>query len=91
MHSVFIKLIYYIYPPILRILEKLGAHKKRQNFLLGILNPGYSYRDLEIFLKNQKFEHTILTWKHIRETIFEPRNIFFDKLLGKFLKKIELA
>jgi hypothetical protein len=57
------KFIYKVWPPILRVLEKVRFHNSRQEFLLGYLNKKYDKSDLRKFLVSEGFEDAILTWK----------------------------
>jgi hypothetical protein len=69
------KIIYFIYPPILRILEKLGFHKGRQLYLIGILDKNkISPKNFEEYLKDLGYEKAILAWKDDGE-IFSLRKI----------------
>lgn len=57
------KVIYVIYPPVLRILEKLNFHYVRQDYLWGKLNPKYTQTDLKNFLLKKSFSPAILAWR----------------------------
>ncbi len=57
------KIVYKIYPPILRFLESLKIHSGRQPYLLGKLKPKYNKKDFETRLKERGFENAILAWK----------------------------
>ncbi len=70
------KIIYVVYPPILRILEALHFHHVRQDFLLGTLNPKYEDIDLENLLLDKGFSPAVLAWK-------DPGEIFSLRLIDK--------
>lgn len=124
----FWKIVYKIYPPFLRVLEKIGVHKKRQKFFIGKLRGNVSFENFKKFLFSENFESAILAWKdpheilslrkidskvfqyhlrlysdreitghyeyssegnpwrHIVETVFEPKEEYFKKLLADFLE-----
>jgi len=63
------RIIYIIYPPILRVLEKLGFHKGRQDFKLGFLNKQYSVNDLANFLLANGYSKAILAWQDTGEVL----------------------
>jgi hypothetical protein len=54
--------IYAIYPPILRLLERLRIHNYRQEFPVGRIKA-VSIRKIERHLEKKGFEKAILTWK----------------------------
>jgi hypothetical protein len=70
------KIIYSIYPPILRILEAFRFHSARQDFLLGTLNPKYTDTDLKNFLFKEGFSTAILAWR-------DPGEIFGLRMIDK--------
>jgi len=57
------KIIYVVYPPVLRILEKLHFHYVRQDFYWGRLNPKYTQEGFKNFLLKKSFYPAILAWK----------------------------
>jgi hypothetical protein len=63
------KIIYKVYPPLLRFLEKTKFHKGRQPYRLGTLNKKYTKKDLEKFLISKGFEDVVLTWKDTGEIL----------------------
>lgn len=65
----FWKIIYIVYPPILRILEKFHFHNVRQDYLLGRLNQKYTRSDLEFFLSSKGFSPAILSWQDPGEVL----------------------
>ncbi len=67
--SFFWRFIYKTYPPCLRILERLGMHAKRQNFVQGFLINSVSIDDVKQFLLNTGFEEVILAWKDSQEVL----------------------
>jgi len=123
------RIVYKIWPPILRVLERLKFHNYKQPWVLGRLNKEYSSDDLRRLLDKNGFEDAILTWRdpgevlsmrkidkkifqyHIRlfddgeirghheyssegnswnhaiEKGFEPRQEYFEKLLGVLLSR----
>lgn len=70
------KIIYFIYPPFLRILEAFHFHQTRQDFLLGFKNKKYSSTDLKNFLLQQGFSTAVLAWK-------DPGEVFGLRLIDK--------
>ncbi len=58
----FWNLIYKIYPPILRILEKCRFHASRQDFLVGHVESTDHIKQLEYHLIQQWYEKVILAW-----------------------------
>lgn len=63
------RIIYIVYPPFLRVLEKVKIHEGRQNFLLGYLNKKYNLFDLRDFLFANGYEDAILAWKDTGEIL----------------------
>ena len=63
------KIVYTIYPPVLRLLEKVKFHKGRQPYLLGYLKSNCDLNELREFLTNEGFEDAILTWKDEGEVL----------------------
>ena len=59
----FWKIIYVIYPPVLRFLEAFRIHSKRQNFLIGTLNGKFPLKDLEQFLIERDYHLGVLSWR----------------------------
>lgn len=55
--------VYKIYPPLLRVLEKIRIHNFRQDFLVGILKRDSNHLELRAFLVEEGFEEAILAWK----------------------------
>lgn len=66
------KIIYKLYPPIIRTLEKLKFHTGRQPFIIGFLKEGLNQSDLKNYLIDNDFELAILAWKDEQE-IFSLR------------------
>ena len=69
-------MIYSFYPPVLRVLEKVGIHSGRQDFLIGKID----IEQLPAIKKNLQtrgFEDCILSWKdtdeilNVRKTEFQ--------------------
>lgn len=56
------KLIYKIYPPILRVLEKFRLHSTRQPFLVGNIKDISNIQKIEQHIIKQWYEHSILAW-----------------------------
>ena len=63
------RVMYKVYPPVLRVLEKLGAHSGRQPFVLGKLNSKYGVEDLRRLLVTAGFEPAVLAWKDSGEVL----------------------
>ena len=61
--------VYIIYPPVLRKLEKIKVHNKRQEFLLGFLKKEVSVEEVNTYLSRQGFEKAILAWKDPDEAV----------------------
>lgn len=57
------KFIYVVYPPILRVLEKIRIHSFRQDFLLGVLKKDANISEIKKFLQSHNYEDVILAWK----------------------------
>ena len=55
------RIIYALYPPLLRMLEKLKIHRGRQPYLVGFLKGEISA--LKNYLEREGFEDAILAWK----------------------------
>ena len=80
----FWKIIYIVYPPILRVLEKIKIHNQRQPYLIGCLCDDKNYSNLKDYLKEQGFEDAILAWR-------DPCEILgMRKTKGKFQYHIRL-
>jgi hypothetical protein len=62
-------IVYVFYPPILRVLETIGVHRTRQDFLLGHLSVSCSAAELEAHLIGHGFERAILAWKEPGEVL----------------------
>jgi hypothetical protein len=67
--KIFWKIIYIIWPPVLRAIELLGIHNFRQNFLLGHLNSKYTKDDFIKLLAGQDFELGIIAYKDPGEIV----------------------
>lgn len=65
----FWKISYKTYPPILRVMEKLGVHKKKQEFSRGFLDRKYPLSEVHRHLLNKGFEPPLLAWKDSEEII----------------------
>jgi len=65
-HKELWSLVYSIYPPILRLLEKTGLHKEHKDFRIGVVKDISGAR---AFLENQGFEDAILAWKAKGEVV----------------------
>src|SRR3989338_9262328 len=61
-------LVYSFYPPFLRVLEKVGIHSGRQDFLIGTINPN-QLGTIKTKLQEQGFENCILSWKDTDEIL----------------------
>ncbi len=57
------KIVYIIWPPVLRLLEKLKFHRGRQPWVLGFLKKHHKIDHVKSHLKNHGFEESILTWR----------------------------
>lgn len=57
------QVIYKLYPPFLRLLEKVKFHDSRQDYLIGHLKAGCCSADLEKHLLASGYENAILAWK----------------------------
>lgn len=64
-----VKFVYVFWPPVLRTLEKIGVHKERQDYLLGILNHNVSITEIHNYLLENGFEKAILSWKDPGEVL----------------------
>lgn len=67
--SPFWKLVYQVYPPLLRFLERMKVHSKRQPFILGKVRGNASIEEIQSFLVGNGFEHAILAWKDPEEVL----------------------
>ncbi len=56
----FWKSIYFFYPPILRLLEKIKVHNFRQDYLVGKVKIG-SLKEIKDLLIKEGFEKAILS------------------------------
>lgn len=63
------KFVYKVWPPVLRVLEKLMLHHGRQNWLIGHLSKKYSHDHLKKFLIKNGFEDAILAWRDTGELL----------------------
>jgi len=63
------QVVYKTYPPVLRVLEKMGFHSGRQPWSLGTLNAKYGGEDLRRLLTAAGFEPAILAWKDSDEVL----------------------
>ncbi len=61
--SIWVKVAYLFWPPVLRMLEKTGVHKERQNYLVGFLGDKVSIKEVQDYLTEKGFEKAILSWK----------------------------
>ena len=61
-------LVYSFYPPFLRVLEKVGIHSGRQDFLIGRIDP-QQITAIRTNLQAQGFENCILSWKDTDEIL----------------------
>lgn len=61
--KVFWKVIYVIWPPVLRLIEILRLHNIRQKFFLGHLNSDFSKENFVNLLLDQGFEVDIIAYK----------------------------
>jgi len=68
------KLVYKIYPPFLRVLEKIDVHSGRQDFLLGHLKSNVPINKINTILVNNGFEPAILSWKDTGEILNLRKN-----------------
>jgi hypothetical protein len=80
-------IVYTIYPPVLRLLEKVKLHRGRQPYLLGYLRSNCDLNELREYLTSKGFEDAILTWKDegevlnmrkIDETVYQFHLRIFD-------------
>jgi len=61
---------YAIQPPIRKVLQATGSHKKRGEYLLGLLNTEkYTLADFNAYLISIGFERTKLAWKEPGEIL----------------------
>ena len=63
------RFVYVTYPPLLRLLERIGFHTGRQPFRIGVLNKKYTLDDFRRHLETRGFEHAILAWKDSDEAL----------------------
>ncbi len=63
------RIVYKVWPPVLRVLERLKFHNYKQPWVLGCLKDGYSEKDLRELLIENGFEDAILTWKDPGEVL----------------------
>jgi len=63
------KVVYFLYPPVLRVLEKVKVHNLRQDYYLGQLSTNYKIEELSSYLQSQGFEPAILAWKDPDELV----------------------
>ncbi len=68
------KIVYAVYPPILRVLESLRIHNERQPFLLGTLRTDRTSEELRRYLLSNGYEDAVLAWKDTDE-IFSLRKV----------------
>ncbi len=62
-------IIYMIYPPFLRILEKFGIHNTKQDYHLGFLKENTDINQVKKRLESLEFEHAILAWRDRNEVL----------------------
>lgn len=55
--------MYRVWPPCIRGIERLGFHNFRQKYLLGRLNANYNKESLEGMLQKEGFEKAIIAWR----------------------------
>src|ERR1051326_4795665 len=67
--SIWWRTVYVLYPPLLRVLERIRIHSGRQDFLFGRFTPGYTPAQLEKFLTDEGFEPSILAWRDRGEVL----------------------
>ena len=63
------KILYVMYPPLLRLLEKFGFHRGRQEYHVGYLRPNYTLKEIRNYLVRKGFENAILAWKDSDEVL----------------------
>lgn len=63
------KIVYFLYPPLLRILERLGFHKGGQDYHIGYVKKNYSISDLKDYLEKKGFEPAVLSWNEKDEVL----------------------
>ncbi|MFA6251498.1 MAG: hypothetical protein WC603_02635 [Candidatus Paceibacterota bacterium] len=61
--KLFWKVIYIIWPPVLRLIEILKLHNSRQKYFLGHLNSGYDKKIITDFLLSQGFEFDVIAYR----------------------------
>jgi len=59
----FWRIVYIVWPPVIRLLEFIKVHNYRQKFLLGNLSPNYNKENLVEFLLKKDFEFGIIAYK----------------------------
>jgi len=57
------KIVYFLYPPLLRILERLGFHRRGQDYHIGYVKKNYSISDLKDYLEEEGFGASVLSWQ----------------------------
>ena len=57
------KIMYHIWPPVVRFLELVKIHNSRQAFLLGHLSQNYNLESFKKFLLEQGFEFNVLAYR----------------------------
>ncbi len=57
------KIMYRIWPPVVRFLELVKIHNSRQAFLLGHLSQNYNLESFKKFLLEQGFEFNVLAYR----------------------------
>ena len=62
-------IMYRIWPPCVRGIEKLGFHNFRQKYLLGHLNANFNKHNLEALLARQGFERARIAWRDPGEVL----------------------
>ena len=67
--KIFWRIIYRIWPPVLRLIEFLKIHNARQRYLLGYLSPDYNREQLIEFLLMQGFEFAYIAFKDPGEVL----------------------
>ena len=61
--------VYKTYPKLLRIIEKIGLHRGRQEYHIGFLREESTPEDFKSYLENQDFEQALLAWKDTGEVL----------------------
>ncbi|MCR4311530.1 MAG: hypothetical protein NUV54_03145 [Candidatus Taylorbacteria bacterium] len=61
--------LYRAWPPVTRVIEKLGFHDFRQKYLLGKLASPYDVHRLQALLTSSGFTRAVLAWKDPGEVL----------------------